>query len=153
MNEAPMTLPQRKALVGMLEQNQWSECLWRRVKNRYDRARSILLARLTRELAIEKGADKLVAEITQLKGKLQKAEDDLKLSGFGFDSSGDLTLGDAAPDSWGERLEEQVRKGLNVSMDDISKQFEAATLKLWAVPTADEACKIVEELQNIEVSK
>jgi len=146
-----MTLPQRKALVGMLEQNQWSECLWKRVKNRYDRARSTLLARLTRELAIEKGADKLVSEIIQLRAKLRKAEDDLKLSGFAVDSSGDFRLGDAAPDSWGERLEKQVRKELSVSMDDISKQFETATLKLWTVPTADEACRIVEELQNIEV--
>ena len=149
--QSTLSLPQRKALVAMLEQKDWGECLWRRIKRKYEAKRGSLMARFVKQLATEKGADKLLLEVNQLKTKLRKAEEDLTLAGFRVDSHGILSLGDAAPDSWRETLDSEVDKELELSLDNLSEKFETATLKLWTVETAEQAHQIVEELQSIEV--
>lgn len=149
--QATLSLPQRKALVAMLEQKDWSECLWRRIKRKHEAARESVMAGFVKQLATEKGADKLLTEVTLLQTKLRKAEDDLTLAGFRVDSHGRFALGDAAPDSWSEQIENRVDKELGISLDNLSERFETAALKLWTVETAEQAHQIVEELQSIEI--
>lgn len=145
-----LSAPQRKALVDLL-QDGYTDNVFTRAKKKYNGVRSSLESQHIQNLAKEQGADKLLAEVNQLKSKLKKAEEELSTSGFSVDKGGTFALSCDAPDSWSEDMDEALDTELGTS-EEILRPFEIARVKLWTVATAEEADKIVEPLLSFEVS-
>ena len=149
--ETQLSVPQRKALVGLLDDGYGPENVFRRAKKKYQQVRSSLKKQHILNLAKEKGVDKLLAEVRALQSKLVTAREDLDSSGFLVASDGTFGLSYKAPDSWNTDMDDAIDEELGTE-DELLEPFELARVKLWTVRTTEEADKIFEPLLNFAVS-
>ena len=90
---------------------------------------------------------KLLGEIRSFRARLATAEEDLRRAGYEFEGD-EIDLVGAR-----SRVRTIVERRLDEELgaeDEVSKKFDRATLRIWMVPTADEAYKVVEELQIVQ---
>ena len=139
----------RKALTDQL--SGYSGTLYARVRDKYRTTRSAFENSVCARIAREMGADKLVAEISGLKAKLEVAELKLRDSGFEIDSSGNYDITRHAPESLRKSSTDEVEKAFGSESDVLDPLFETARLKLLLATTVEDAEKIVEPLLSFEV--
>ncbi len=155
MNEATLTTPQRKALVDMLAMDDWKDCLWRSAKKQYEETRNSKKLALVRQTAKKEITD-LIDSILSGRERKSAIEDELndferRLSklGFSLDDEGEMSINSSSP----------LRKVIDKRLDDelgttdevLTRRFEAAKFKLWTVPTAEEAERILEPFLNFQL--
>jgi hypothetical protein len=149
-----LTVPQRKALVGMLVTDHWGDCLWKTARNKYDGVRNSRKKELVRESS--GSARTLLDELDSVGKKLETLEarrDELngELSGLGFslDSDGDLSVKSSSP--LYRQIESELDGELGTFESVVTVPFKRAQAKLWTVATAEEADKLVEPFLSFEV--
>jgi hypothetical protein len=148
--EIKLDAAQRKALLEQL--SEYSGGVYKRAKEKHVASRDSFKNQLYTKLAHEQGADKVLAEVKQLKAKLFVSEHQLNKAGFSVDRHGNFDLNYNAPDEWERSVKEEVEKAFGAQDASFERQFETARVKLLLATTVEEAEKIVEPLLNLEVT-
>ncbi len=106
---------------------------------------------IAKELASEEGADPIVKRIVEIRPKikdltvqLERAEQDLKVLGFEYDSSG-VDLHYSAHTTLRKKFDAMVHKK-HEPIQAALRKYDLAIADIWTVDSNDDASKVVEGL-------
>lgn len=155
MNQATFTVPQRKALIELLDKDNYRHGLWIVAKNKYDEARSSKKQAFIRA-SVNKEIQNLIDDITSCRDELHQMEADLSnmteeltKRGFSLEDDGEISVESRSPIS--KAIEKRLDDELGSFEEVLTKPFETARVKLWSVETAEEAEKLMGPFLNFEV--
>lgn len=154
MEKPTLTVPQRKALVELLQTDRWSECLWKAAKEKYEDTRNLRRKDLVRESsgAVGELVEELISlreKISALKEKVIEHDDSLARRGFSVDADGGLSVRSSSP--LYKTIEQELDGELGTLESVVTLPFKRAAAKLWTVATAEEADKLVEPFLDFKV--
>lgn len=143
-----LTHPQRKALIELLGEYGG---VYKRAKNNYEETLDAAKDSIVLAIAKENGADQLLLQYRSLKQQAKAVETKLDEVGLDVDDKGNFSFNYHTPDSWDQRVEDELEAAFGSRKQLLDTLFETARVKLWLVTTAEEAEKIVEPLLNFEM--
>jgi hypothetical protein len=148
-DEGTLSDSRRTAFEKMLAAS-YSNPVWERAKNKYDRVRRSRKQELIRS-SLPAEAKKLVGEIESLRAELEPLEGKLRAAGFELYRDQKIEILDSA-ERFAEGIEKRLDQELGTSEEAVTKPFEDARAQILFVATAEEARKIVEPLLRFEVT-
>lgn len=122
--------------------------LRQRAKNAYSERHQIVRQHFIDEYAKEQKVGPLLAEIDELKAKLDARETILASKGLEIDD-GKFDTNYRTPDSVTELIEKNVRGQIG-TVGNIDKRFDDAQVALMTIGTLDEARQLIESLLKNE---
>lgn len=143
---ANLSLANRKQLADMLGSG--TNSLRQRAKSAYANRHRIVRQHCIDEYAKEQKVGPLLAEIEEIKAKLDARETVLAAKGLEIDD-GKFDTNYRTPDSVKEFIENGVHAKIGTE-GDIDKRFDEAQVKLMTIGTLDEARELIESLLKNE---
>jgi hypothetical protein len=147
-DETTLSDSRRTAFEKMLVTS-YSNPVWERAKDKYDRVRRSRRQELIRS-SLPAEAKKLVGEIESLRAELEPLEGKLWAAGFQLDNDHEIDI-QHTEQKFAKGIEKRLDQELRTSEEAVTKPFEDARAQIFFGATAEEARKIVEPLLHFEV--